>query len=88
MMRGDEGCQHYLTLTFEKFLGVLRGYIATMNISLFKKKKKKKKKREIMYASLKVGPIFKTNLTFISVKSLPFLRSRCKNLHSMPLHLI
>jgi len=57
MMRGDEECQHYLTLTFEKFLGVLRGYIATMNISLLKKK------REIMYASLKVGPVFKTNLT-------------------------
>jgi small nuclear ribonucleoprotein (snRNP)-like protein len=44
MMRGDEGCQHYLTLTFEKFLGVLRGYIATMNISLFKKKEKEKEK--------------------------------------------
>jgi hypothetical protein len=41
-----------------------------------------------MYASLKVGPIFKTNLTFLSVKSLPFWRSRCKNLPSMPLHLI
>jgi hypothetical protein len=48
MMRGDEGCQHYLTLTFEKFLGVLRGYIATMNISLFKKRKKKRKGKSCM----------------------------------------
>jgi hypothetical protein len=43
MMRGDEGCPHYLTQTFEKFLGVLRGYIATMNISLLKRKKRKGK---------------------------------------------
>ncbi len=62
-MRGDERCQHYLTQTFEKFLGVLRGYIATMNISLLKRKETKK--REIMHASLKVGLVFKTNLTFI-----------------------
>jgi len=48
MMRGDEGCQHYLTQTFEKFLGVLRGYIATMNISLFKKRKKKRKGKSCM----------------------------------------
>jgi small nuclear ribonucleoprotein (snRNP)-like protein len=46
MMRGDEGCQHYLTQTFEKYLGVLRGYIATMNIYLFKKKEKKEKKEK------------------------------------------
>jgi hypothetical protein len=57
MMRDDERCQHYLTQTFKKCLGVLRGYIATMNISLFKKKEKKKK-WEIMYASLKVGLVF------------------------------
>ncbi len=47
MMRGDEGCQHYLTQTFEKYLGVLRGYIATMNIYLFKKKEKKEKGNHI-----------------------------------------
>jgi hypothetical protein len=44
MMRDDERCQHYLTQTFKKCLGVLRGYIATMNISLFKNKKRKKEK--------------------------------------------